>query len=467
LPWHALSVNFSGVTHYTKTEATPKAPASAFDTHHPPSPEIIERCVHCGFCLPVCPTYALWGQEMDSPRGRIYLMKLASEGAADLNKQWISHMDSCLGCMACMTACPSGVDYGKLIEATRAQIERRDTRSWGERLHRKFLFATFTHPERLRLLRGPLSFYQRSGLQTLVRGSVVWKLLPKKTRAMETLLPKIGARETVAEVTPAQGTRRKRVGLLLGCVQREFFPQVNAATARVLTAEGCEVVAPAEQSCCGALFVHAGEETAAMELARKTIDTFERAGVDALVVNAAGCGSSVKEYAHLLRDDPQYAERAKKFSAKCKDVSEFLAELPPQAARHELRLRVAFHDSCHLQHAQGVRVQPRKLLGQIPGLELQEIPETAICCGSAGIYNLVQPEAASELGDRKARLIQSLEPDVVATGNPGCLLQLEAALARSGCRACVVHTVQLVDASIRGVSVNFQHKNRDQIQIRF
>jgi glycolate oxidase iron-sulfur subunit len=409
--------------------------------------------VHCGFCLPVCPTYALWGQEMDSPRGRIYLMKLASEGAASLNSQWISHMDSCLGCMACMTACPSGVDYGKLIEATRAQIERRDTRSWREKLHRKFLFAIFTHPERLRLLRGPLSFYQRAGLQALVRGSGLLKLLPKKMRAMETLLPKIGAWEAVAEVTQALGAQRARVGLLLGCVQREFFPQVNAATARVLAAEGCEVVAPKEQRCCGALFVHAGEESAAMELARKTIDTFERAGVDAIVINAAGCGSNVKEYGHLLRDDPQYAERAKKFSAKCQDVSEFLAELSPQAERQELRLRVAFHDSCHLQHAQGVRAQPRKLLGQIPGLELREIPEATICCGSAGIYNLVQPEAAEELGDRKAGLICPLEPDVVATGNPGCLLQLQAALARGGSGARVVHTVQLVDASIRGASV--------------
>ena len=389
---------------------------------------------------------------MDSPRGRIYLMKLASDGTASLNAQWISHMDSCLGCMACMTACPSGVDYGKLIEATRAQIERRDTRSWSEKLHRQFLFATFTHPERLRLLRGPLRLYQKSGLQALVRGSALLKLLPKRMRAMEALLPRIGTREAVADVTAAQGKRRARVGLLLGCVQREFFPQVNAATARVLAAEGCEVVAPAEQGCCGALFVHAGEETAAMELARKTIDTFERAGVDAIVINAAGCGSSVKEYGHLLRDDPQYAERAKKFSAQCKDVSEFLAGLPPRAARHELRLRVAFHDSCHLQHAQGVRVQPRKLLGQIPGVELQEIPEGAICCGSAGIYNLVQPEAASELGDRKARLIQSLETDAVATGNPGCLLQLEAALARVGSGTRVVHTVQVLDASIRGAS---------------
>ncbi len=249
--------------------------ASAFDAHHPPSNEIIEKCVHCGFCLPVCPTYVLWGQEMDSPRGRIYLMKMASEGAAEMNATWVSHFDTCLGCMACITACPSGVDYGKLIEATRAQIERKTERSRGEKLHRRFMFEIFTRPDRLRRMRLPLLAYQKSGLQAVVRGSGLLKLLPKRVQAMEALLPKLGERETIAEVTPAVGTKRRRVGLLLGCVQREFFPQVNAATARVLAAEGCEVVAPHEQPCCGALLVHAGEEAAAIELAKKTIDAFE------------------------------------------------------------------------------------------------------------------------------------------------------------------------------------------------
>ena len=233
-------------------------------------------------------------------------------------------------------------------------------------------------------------------------------------------------------------------------MQREFFPQVNAATARVLAAEGCEVVAPNEQPCCGALMVHAGEEEGALALARKTIDVFEHANVDTIVTNAAGCGSNVKEYGHLLRDDPNYAERAKTFAAKCKDITEVLTELPPRAARNPLRLRVAFHDSCHLQHAQGVRAQPRQLLANIPGLELNEIPENAICCGSAGIYNLVQPDAANALGDRKAELIAPLNAEVVATGNPGCLLQLQSSLDRLGCKTRVVHTIQLVDASIRG-----------------
>jgi glycolate oxidase iron-sulfur subunit len=427
--------------------------ASAFDAYHPPSKEIIEKCVHCGFCLPVCPTYVLWGQEMDSPRGRIYLMKMASEGAAEMNSTWVSHFDSCLGCMACMTACPSGVDYGKLIEATRAQIERKTERSPAGKRHRRFMFGNFTEPDRLRRMRLPLLVYQKTGLQAVARRLGLLKLLPKKLQTMEALLPKLGRREAVLEVTPAAGTKRRRVGLLLGCVQREFFSQVNAATARVLAAEGCEVVAPREQPCCGALLVHAGEEDAALELAKKTIDAFERANVETVVTNAAGCGSNVKEYGHLLRDDPKYAARAKVFAAKCKDISEVLAGLAPRAKRQPLKLRVAFHDSCHLQHAQGVRLQPRALLSSIPGLELAEIPEAAICCGSAGIFNLVQPEAANELGDRKACLIEPLNADVVATGNPGCILQMQSALARGGQKTRVVHTIQILDASIRGESI--------------
>lgn len=424
--------------------------SSAFDAHHPPSTEIIDKCVHCGFCLPVCPTYVLWNEEMDSPRGRIYLMKIATEGAATMNPQWVGHFDTCLGCMACMTACPSGVDYGKLIEATRAQIERHHPRSFGERIHRRLIFALFPRPDRLHLLRLPLLVYQKSGLQTFVRKSGILKLFPKKLSAMEMLMPRLGPAESIPELTPAVGEKRLRAGLLLGCVQREFFPQVNAATARVLAAEGCEVVAPREQPCCGALMVHAGAETGALALARKTIEVFERANVDVIVTNAAGCGSNVKEYGHLLRDDPNYAQRAKAFSAKCKDVTEVLSALPARAARKPLHARVAFHDSCHLQHAQGVRSEPRKLLAGIPGLELTEIPENGICCGSAGIYNLVQPDAANALGDRKAELIAPLKAQVVATGNPGCLLQLQSALARHNAKISVLHTIQILDASLRG-----------------
>jgi glycolate oxidase iron-sulfur subunit len=433
---------------------TPALPSS-FDDHHPPSNKLIDTCVHCGFCLPACPTYVLWGQEMDSPRGRIYLMKLASEGTVAINPQWVSHFDSCLGCMACMPACPSGVDYGKLIEATRAQIERKHKRSIGEKLHRQFILSTFTRPGRLRLMRWPLLAYQKSGLQALLRKTGIAKLLPKELQAMEALLPDLSASEAVAEVTPAQGQKRLRVGLLLGCVQREFFPEINAATARVLAAEGCEVVAPREQSCCGALPVHAGEEETALALARQTVDVFERVGVDRIVINAAGCGSNMKEYGHLLRDDPRYAQRAAQFAAKCKDVCEILVELEPRAARRPLRVRVAFHDSCHLQHAQGVRLQPRSLLSKIPELDLVEIPESVICCGSAGIYNLVQSETANALGDRKANFIVPLGADVIATGNPGCLMQLQSSLARIGKKTPVVHTIQLLDASIRGGRADF------------
>lgn len=435
--------------------ATMRARESSFDAHHPPSPAIIDQCVHCGFCLPVCPTYVLWNEEMDSPRGRIYLMKLASEGTAAVNPSWVSHFDSCLGCMACTTACPSGVDYGKLIEATRAQIERQHQRSLGEKLYRRFIFSMFTRPDRLRLLRWPLRAYQKSGVQTVLRALGVFKLLPKNLRAMEALLPQLSTNEMTPEVTPAVEPRRRRVGLLLGCVQREFFQDVNAATARVLAAEGCEVVAPEEQSCCGALLVHSGEEQAALALARKTIEAFEHAHVETIITNAAGCGSCVKEYGHLLRDDSQYSAPAAAFAAKCKDVSEVLAELEPRAPRNPLRLRVAFHDSCHLQHAQGVRSQPRALLSRIPGLELLEIPESSICCGSAGIYNLLQPDAANALGDRKAQLIAALQADVVVTGNPGCVMQLQSSLNRIGQTTPVLHTIQLLDASLRGVTPDF------------
>jgi glycolate oxidase iron-sulfur subunit len=427
------------------------AGAIGYDAHHPPSGELIDKCVHCGFCLPVCPTYVLWKEEMDSPRGRIYLMKMAAEGAATINETWVSHFDRCLGCMACMPACPSGVEYGKLIEATRAQIERRYTRPAAEKRFRRFLFSTFTRPDRMRMLLLPLRLYQGTAIQALVRRIGIPKLLPARWQALEALMPHVPAKETLPELIPAQGERRRRVGLLLGCVQRVFFQQVNAATARVLAAEGCEVLAPIRQPCCGALLVHTGEEEQARQLARHTIDTFERARVETVVINAAGCGSNVKEYGHLLRDDSEYAERAKAFAAKCRDVSEFLAELGPRATRHALRLRVAYHDACHLQHAQGIRTQPRTLLNGIPELKLLEVPESATCCGSAGVYNLLEPKTASELGDRKAAHVAALEPDVVVSANPGCMLQLRSALARAGRKLPVRHIIELLDASIRGV----------------
>jgi glycolate oxidase iron-sulfur subunit len=425
----------------------------AFDAHNPPSADIINKCVHCGFCLQTCPTYLLWGEEMDSPRGRIYQMRMVQEGKAKIDETFVGHMDACLSCVACMPACPSGIDYGKLIEATRAQIERNYPRPWAERTRRNAGMKMFTSPARLAMARKFTSAYQKSGLRSIVRALGITKLLPKHLRSLESLMPQVRAGEKLPEVLPAVGTKRMRVGVLLGCVQDTFFSHVNAATARVLAAEGCEVVMPQPQPCCGALMIHAGVEEQALALARQVIDTFERANVDAVVVNAAGCGSNVKDYAYLLRNDPQYKERAANFSRRSRDVAELLAELEPRAERKPISLKVAYHDACHLQHAQGVAAAPRKLLKQIPGLELVELPESAICCGSAGVYNLAQPDAAEALGDRKASNVLSTSPDIVATGNPGCILQIEAALRRAGSPLRVVHTVEVLDAAIRGAEL--------------
>lgn len=427
--------------------------AAVFDDHNPPAAELYKKCVHCGFCLPTCPTYALWGEEMDSPRGRIHLMKLAAEGHANLTDTFVQHFDRCLGCMACMTACPSGVRYDRLIEATRAQLQRQYRRSPGEIVHRQWIFNLIPYPARLRAALLPAWAYQASGLRALARGTGLLKLLPGKLRATEALLPAITLRELFAhlpERVPAQGAMRKRVGLLTGCVQSVLFSGVNAATARVLAAEGCEVIIPREQGCCGALMVHAGLEEQALDFARKLIDVFERANVDTIVINAAGCGSTMKEYGYLLRNDQRYAECAKAFAAKCKDISEVLAELEPRAVRHPLRLRVAYHDSCHLQHAQGVRTQPRQMLKTIPELEILEIPNAAICCGSAGIYNLVQPDTAIELGDQKVKNCLSTSPDMVVSANPGCLVQLTSGLKRAGKQVPVLHAIELMDAAIQG-----------------
>jgi glycolate oxidase iron-sulfur subunit len=375
-------------------------------------------------------------------------MQMASDGRTKMTPEWVGHFDKCLGCMACMPACPSGVQYDKLLESTRAQIARQHPRSRIDTWYRRLLFETLPRPDRLRLLRWPMAVYQRSGLQGFLRRSGALAHAPERLRSMDALMPAIAKREATPAFTPAVGPRRKRVGLLLGCVQREFLSPVNAASARVLAAEGHDVVAPPEQPCCGALMTHAGEEARAMEFARRMIDVFERADVEVIAINAAGCGSAMKEYGHLLRDDPAYADRAVAFSAKCRDVSELLTEFEPRAPRHPLPMRVAYHDACHLQHAQGVRAQPRALLAQVPNLEVVEMAEPGMCCGSAGIYNLVEPDTAEELGDRKARAIVPLKPDMIATGNPGCLLQLQAALARAGAPAPVVHTIQILDASI-------------------
>ena len=424
----------------------------AFDSHHPPEKDLIDDCVHCGFCLPTCPTYVLFGEEMDSPRGRIYLM---NKGLTEepMNDTMVRHWDLCLGCMACVTACPSGVQYDKLIEATRAQVERRYDRRADDKAFREMIFQLFPYRKRLRLAAGPLRLYQRFGLDKKLKKTGVMNRIPARMRAMEALMPKLQKEEKIPEYTSPTGERRKRVGVLTGCVQQVFFSQVNSATVRVLAAEGCEVVAPKDQGCCGALSTHAGREEESLNFARKTIATFERENFDNVIINAAGCGSTMKEYAYMLRDDPDYAERAKEFSSKVKDVSEFLHEIGTIAERHPLPVAAAYHDACHLAHAQGVRQQPRKNLKAIPGMEVKEIKEAEVCCGSAGIYNMVEPEPAAELGERKAKNVLKTGARMIVTSNPGCMLQIQASLKKMGHEMPMVHPMEVLDASIRGEPV--------------
>jgi glycolate oxidase iron-sulfur subunit len=435
--------------------------APMFDEVDTPQAALIDKCVHCGFCLPSCPTYVLWGEEMDSPRGRIYLMKAGLEGRTVMTPSFVKHFDACLGCMACVTACPSGVQYGPLIERTRAQIERHHQRGLADRLFRSALFSILPYPRRLRLLLAPLVFF--GGAVEAFGHSAIANLLPPRARTLIRLAPRVSwaaLMRPVAEKTPASGQPRLKAGLLTGCVQRLVFSHVNVATVNVLAREGCEVIAPSEQGCCGALALHAGRIDQARDFARRVIEVFEHAGVDRVVVNAAGCGSSMKEYGELLADDPEWSERAHRFSARVRDISEVLTELgEPRAPRQPLQAKVAYHDACHLAHAQGVRAQPRELLRTIPGLELVSPVESEVCCGSAGIYNLVQPEAAGDLGVRKVRHIAALEPDLVATGNPGCTIQIAAAAAQAGFRWPVVHPIELLDASISGTGLQ-SLKNR-------
>jgi glycolate oxidase iron-sulfur subunit len=435
--------------------ALPQTGPSSFDAHHPPSRELLDDCVHCGFCLPTCPTYQLWGEEMDSPRGRIYLMDLAEKGEIGLEGPLRQHIDACLGCMACVTACPSGVQYDKLLEAVRPQLERNVRRTPSDRLFREAIFTLFPYKRRLRAAALPGALYQKLAAVPAVRRLAA--KLPGRLAALESLLPPVTVREAFATLpvhTSAVGERRGRVALLSGCVQDVFFHRVNEATVRVLSAEGLDVLVPRDQQCCGALELHAGREDPALARAKRTIARFERLDVDHVVTNVAGCGSSMKDYAHLLADDPEWAVRAKEFSARVRDVHEVLAELGPRAPRSPIAARVAYHDACHLGHAQGVREQPREVLRSIPELELLDIPEAALCCGSAGIYNMVMPEAADDLGKRKADNVRSVEPAVVVTANPGCLLQIGKHLQNgSGDPLPLLHPVQLLDASIRNVPV--------------
>lgn len=430
---------------------------SDFDADNPPNPKLIDACVHCGFCLSTCPSYRVIGKETDSPRGRIYLMDALNEGEIPLSTATVSHFDTCLGCLACVTTCPSGVQYDKLIAATRPQIERNYPRSFLDRLYRKLIFSIFPYPLRLRVLLLPLLFYQKLGLQTLVRATGLLKRISPRLAAMESNLPTISHKffqDNLPEIIPAEGKKRYRVGMILGCVQRVFFSDVNAATVRVLTANGCEVVIPKTQGCCAALPEHQGQEEQAKSLARQMIDSFEGTGVDAIIINAAGCGHTLKEYGHMLQDDPEYKEKAAKFAAQVKDAQEFLYEVGLTATLSPLanrQLTLVYQDACHLLHGQKISWQPRQLLRQIPDVQLREPIDAALCCGSAGVYNMLQPEVAEELGKQKVENLLNTGAELIASANPGCTLQITKHLQQQGHKISIRHPMELLDYSIRGV----------------
>jgi len=462
--------------------------------------ELIKTCIHCGFCLPTCPTYLVWGEEMDSPRGRIVLMRQATETTGDVG-QIVTHIDRCLGCMACVTACPSGVRYDALIEQMRPEVERRTRRTLPDRAFRRFCFEVFTHPGRLRAMVPFLVIGRRTGLDRrlrawLERRSSVgqtagpppstgspgltepppsgngsnWRSFTgirrkrnagsgrtagfRRLAAMMRLTPEVklsAAWGRLPEQTPANakaGPARGTVGLLQGCVARVFFARTNQATVRVLSAEGFNVVVPKEAGCCGALQMHSGAEEEAKERARATIAAFE--ACETVAVNAAGCGSTMKEYGRLLADDPEWAESAVAFAAKVADVTELLATDEPRAPRHPVTLTVAYHDACHLAHAQKVRAQPRTVLAGIPGLTVLQPAEWEVCCGSAGLYNMLEPEPAAELGRRKVSNLTATGAQAVVAGNPGCALQITA---HSEGRLPVYHPIEVLDASISGRSL--------------
>jgi glycolate oxidase iron-sulfur subunit len=429
--------------------------------------DLIGDCVHCGFCLPACPTYASWGNEMDSPRGRIDLMKGVADGVIQLDAAVVAHFDACLGCMACVTACPSGVQYDVLIESPRARVEEEAPRAPLDRAFRTLIFALMPYPQRLRLLALPLVAYAKSGLQRLVRRSGLLRRLPARLAQLDALLPPLSfadlRRDVPAFTAARNGAARARVGLVAGCVQRAFFPNVNAATVRVLSAEGCDVTVPPGQGCCGALSLHSGRLDEAKRFARALIERFEDAPVETIAINAAGCGSTLKGYGELLADDAVYAERARAFAAKVRDVNEFLVTLEPQAQRARSEQRVAYHDACHLAHAQRVREAPRTLLRSIPGLELLEIPRGEMCCGSAGTYNLLEPAAAREIGERKADDVASVAPDVLASANPGCTIQITSIMRERGATLAAAHPIELLDAAISSACGGFSQKSVSQL----
>jgi glycolate oxidase iron-sulfur subunit len=429
---------------------------TGFDSKNPPSAELLSACVHCGFCLATCPSYRVIGKETDSPRGRIYLMDAINQGQASLDSVTSQHFDSCLGCLACVTTCPSGVRYDQLIMAIRPQIERNQPRSLHQKIIRSLIFNLFPYPERLKLLLPLLWFYQNSGLQPLFRKIGILKLLSANLAAMESLLPAVDLKSLQVNfptLVPAQGTKRYRVGMVLGCVQQLFFSPVNAATIRVLSANGCEVVIPPHQGCCAALPAHQGQEQQAQTLAKQMIDNFAETGVDYIIINAAGCGHTLKEYGSILQDDPQYRQKGQDFSKKVRDIQEFLVEIGLSVQLSPISegsLTIVYQDACHLLHGQCISAQPRTLLQQIPNVILKEPIDAALCCGSAGVYNMLEPEVAEELGRQKLENLLATGAQMIASSNPGCSLQIVKAMKSKGQVIPLRHPIELLDLAISG-----------------
>ena len=412
----------------------------------------LDRCVHCGLCLNSCPTYRELGLEMDSPRGRIYQMVQVSTGKAAITESYQHHIDLCLACRACETACPSGVQYGRLVEAARAHIEQNIERPWYENMLRQFIFGHLLQtPWMLKIAGYGLYGFQASGLQKLVRSSGILGYLGKLGE-MEALSP--GAEppyffNEMGKVFPAEGERKHRVAFLGGCIANVSFARLNEATVRVLQKNGCEVIVPAGQGCCGALHVHSGLKDMARELARKNIDAVPSGSFDAIITNAAGCGSTLKEYDELLEHDAAYFDKAKAFIAKMKDITEFLAGLELNPNMGELKATVTYQDSCHLAHGQKIRTAPRKLINAVPGITFKEMPLSDLCCGSAGIYNVVQPEMAGKLLENKMEYVNGTNADWIITANPGCMIQLQAGAEKYGSRQPVYHVVEVLDQAYR------------------
>jgi glycolate oxidase iron-sulfur subunit len=416
---------------------------------------VVQQCMHCGLCLPTCPTYEATKLERHSPRGRISLMRAIADGRLDTTRSFGEEMYFCLGCLACVTACPAGVNYAELFEHARAEVEssgvlRTPRRTWLRAFAINWLFATVN---RLQVAGLMLRLYQQLGVQTLVRRSGVLKLLPSRLHQLEAITPTIQPQfsaELINSVTSPCGPKRYRVAMLTGCAQDLVFSDVNRDTVDVLARNGCEVITPPQQWCCGSLHAHNGEWNLAQGLARKQIDQFPPEQFDAIISNAGGCGSHLKHYHKLLADDPLYSERARLWDGKVKDIHEWLEtigiELPPRGQPDRV---VTYHESCHLAHGQKITLQPRRLLAAIPGLKLVELPESSWCCGSAGIYNLIQPEMAGELLNRKLHHIRSTGATIVATGNPGCLLQLINGARSQGLHLRVVHPITLLAEAYR------------------